>query len=347
MIRAFRFRIKNPNQILLRNMALSVNFVWNYCNDTSVQYLDKYNKWLSGFDLCYLTSGCSKDLQINAQTVQAIAQEFATRRGQFKKRKLSWRSKNRSLGWIPFNGQTIRVKNDTITYNQKSFRFWKSRQIEGKIKTGSFTQDAQGKWYVSFICDVEKVPTIKTGGVIGIDLGLKTIATLSDGTIIDRDNFTNKYAKKLATAQRARKKKRVTAIYAKIKNSRKDWNHKTTTKLVNNNDGIFVGNVNSGRLMKTKMAKSVSDAGWYAFKSMLAYKAIALGVEYKEVNESFSTVTCSTCFERSGPSGLSALGVREWTCKCGTAHNRDVNAAMNILRLGRQSLIKGSSLAFA
>ena len=93
MIRAFRFRIKNPNQILLRNMALSVNFVWNYCNDTSVQYLDKYNKWLSGFDLCYLTSGCSKDLQINAQTVQAIAQEFATRRGQFKKRKLSNKQK--------------------------------------------------------------------------------------------------------------------------------------------------------------------------------------------------------------------------------------------------------------
>lgn len=79
--------------------------------------------------------------------------------------------------------------------------------------------------------------------------------------------------------------------------------------------------------------------------SSVAYKAIALGVEYKEVNEMFSTVTCSTCFERTGPSGLSALGVREWICKCGAVHDRDVNAAKNILRFGRESLIKGNSQA--
>lgn len=94
---------------------------------------------------------------------------------------------------------------------------------------------------------------------------------------------------------------------------------------------------------RTQMAKSVSDASWSDFKSMLAYKAIALGVEYKEVKENFSTVTCSTCFERTGPSGLSALGVREWVCSCGAVHDRDVNAAKNILRFGHESL-KGTQI---
>lgn len=90
------------------------------------------------------------------------------------------------------------------------------------------------------------------------------------------------------------------------------------------------------------MAKSVSDASWADFKTMLAYKAIALGVDFKEVNESFSTVTCSSCLKRTGPSGLSGLGVREWACSaCGSIHERDVNAATNILRIGHDTLIKG------
>lgn len=346
-MKTFKFRIKNPNHAKLKNMSSIVNFVWNYCNDTAMQYLDKQEKWLSGFDLGYLTAGCSKDLSINAQTIQAIAHEFSTRRNQFKKRKLSWRSKKRSLGWIPFKGQTIKVKGDTIIYNKVKFRFWKSRDIEGKIKTGSFNQDSKGRWYVNFVCDVPKVEKIKDSRSVGIDLGLKTLATLSDGNKIDRENLTNKYAEKLATAQKARKKKQITAIHAKIKNIRKDFNHKQTTKLVNSYGTIFVGDVSPKKLIKTKMAKSVNDASWSDFKSMLAYKAIALGVEYSEVKENFSTVTCSNCFERSGPSGLSALGVREWTCKCGAIHDRDVNAAKNILRFGRESPIKGNPLALA
>lgn len=318
-----------------------MNFAWNYCNDTSMQYLDKQNKWLSGYDLGSLTTGCSKDLGINAQTVQAVCQVYAANRSRYKKRKLSWRSRKRSLGWVPFNGQTIKTSEDSVTYNRVTFRFWKSREIEGRIKSGSFNQDSQGKWYVCFICDVPKMPKINSGGTIGIDLGLKTIATTSNGEELNRESLTNKYSEQLTKAQRAHKNKRVTAIHAKIKNSRKDWNHKTTTKLVNNNDVIFIGNVSSGRLKKTKMAKSVSDAGWGEFKSMLAYKAISLGVDYREVNEMFSTVTCSACLERNGPSGLRALGVREWTCKCGAHHNRDVNAARNILRIGHDTPIKG------
>jgi putative transposase len=87
------------------------------------------------------------------------------------------------------------------------------------------------------------------------------------------------------------------------------------------------------------MAKSTLDAGWGQIRSMLAYKAIRLGVTYCEVNESRSSLTCSACLARSGPSGLSQLGVREWVCtRCGVVHNRDINAAHNILRLGRETL---------
>lgn len=325
-------------------MAGAVNFVWNYANETSFEYLIKKSKWLSGYDLQTLTKGCSKDLGLNGQTIQAVVQMFAAKRFHAKKRKLSWRSAKRSLGWVPFNGQAIRVYGNVIIHNGFKFSFWRSRDINGKIKIGSFSRDARGRWYVNFTCESHKLNPIKSGGEVGIDLGLKTFATLSNGAKLRRDSITAKYAYKLATAQRARKKNLVKTIQAKIKNTRKDWNHKETTKLINQYDRIIVGNVSPSKLKKTRFAKSVSDASWADFKTMLAYKAIALGVEYKEVKENFSTVTCSTCFERTGPSGLSALGVREWTCKCGATHDRDVNAAKNILRFGHETL-KGARLS--
>ncbi len=313
-------------------MAGVVNFVWNFVNETSIEYLDKKGKWLSGYDLQKITSGCSKELSIHSQTIQIVGHEYALKRSQSKKRKLSWRSKKRSLGWIPLNPQSFSIYDDSVIFMGFSFRFWKSRDIDGVIKTGSFSQDSKGNWYINLTCEVVNTPIIKSGGLVGIDLGLKTIATLSNGDRLSRENITKKYASSLAIAQRARKKKRVTAIHRKIKNIRKDWNHKQTTSLVNRFDKIVVGNVSPSKLKKTRMAKSVSDAGWAEFKSMLAYKAIALGVEYKEVKENYSTVTCSHCGSRSGPKGLAGLNVRDWICMtCGATHDRDVNAAINIL----------------
>lgn len=342
MIRTFKYRLKSKNLSFLKKASNDVNFVWNYCNDTSIQFIKKKDQWLTGYQLCSLTSGCSVDLAITAETIQTVCQEYAKRRYQYKKNRLSWRSKKRSLGWVPFKNGSIRVIGDLIIYKKVIFRFWQARPIDGVIKSGSFIQDSKGNWYICMACECATNQKVKSGGQVGIDLGLKSIATLSNGTILNRANITLKYAKRLAAAQRARKKKQVTKIHAKIKNARKDWNHKQTTKLINSFDRIIVGNVSSSKLKRTRFAKSVTDASWYQFKSMLAYKAIALGVEYKEINEKFSTVTCSNCFERTGPSGLSALGVREWTCRCGASHSRDVNAARNILRFGCEAPIKGS-----
>jgi putative transposase len=332
-LRTYRFRIKDSGaKKTLRALGFSVNEVWNYCNETHSYQWDLQRKLLSAFDLHKLTAGVSKDLKINAQTVQAVADEYCKCTKQTKRPKLSWRSRKRSLGWVPFKSAGVKVLGDNVTYCGNTFRFWNSRPLPGKVRFGSFCEDAHGKWYVNFVCEDTTPKRTPNGNAVGIDLGLKTIAALSNGVELSRENITRAFEVKLAVAQRARKKKQVTAIHAKIKNKRKDWNHKTTTMLTNEFDLLAVGNVSSSKLKKTRMAKSVNDAGWADFKTMLSFKAIRLGVEYKEVNESFSTVTCSTCKGRTGPKGQAGLRVREWICSdCGSAHKRDQNAALNIL----------------
>ena len=139
-------------------------------------------------------------------------------------------------------------------------------------------------------------------------------------------------------------KARVKAIHAKIKNRRKDALHQFSSALVNTNAAIFVGNVSSRKLAKTKMAKSVLDAGWAMLKTQLEYKAIARSVVFEVVDESYSTQTCSCCgvIPASSPKGRAGLGIREWTCtECGAVHDRDRNAAMNILAAGHRRLAVG------
>ena len=149
---------------------------------------------------------------------------------------------------------------------------------------------------------------------------------------------------KLGIAQRAGKKDRVRAIHIKIKNQRKDMLHKFSTALVQEYGGIFVGNVSSKKLVKTKMAKSTLDAGWSGLKTMLEYKCHQAGVVFAEVNEAYSTQTCSCCgvISDSSPKGRTGLGIREWTCvDCGSIHDRDQNAAKNILAVGLGRLAGG------
>ncbi len=330
----YRFRLKDSScRNRLRKLGYGVSDIWNYCNERNAYQWAFRRTLLSAFGLHKLTAGVGKELGLHSQTVQAVVDEYAKCGKQFKRPKLNWRSRKRSLGWIPFKAVGVKVGADSVAYGGHTYRFWNSRPLPGKVRFGSFCEDAQCRWYVNFVCEDLTPERAPTGKEAGVDLGLKTLATLSDGLELSRENLTRKFGVKLAVTQRARKKKQVPRIHAKIKNQRKDWNHKQTTLLTNEYDVLVVGNVSSSKLMKTKMAKSVSDAGWADFKTMLSYKAIRLGITYLEVNESFSTVTCSACFARTGPSGLRALGVRTWGCSaCGTAHHRDQNAAANILR---------------
>lgn len=345
MIITNKYRIKDSSlKDKLKQISYSVNFVWNYCNETSIDYLKKRETWLSSYDLQKLTSGCSKDLGLSSVTIQCVCDEYVTRRKQFKKAKLKWRSKKKSLGWIPFKKNSITYKgNGNIIYNGLELKFWESRFV-GEIKCGSFNEDSQGRWYVNLVTEVPDFHYKKTGKEVGVDLGLKTTASYSDGNSFAGAKSTKLYAKKLAMFQRAKKNKQVSKLQSKIANVRKDAIHKETIRLVKEYDLIVVGDVSSTKLVKTKMAKSVLDNSWGTYKSLLAYKTIRFGKEMKVVKENWTTVTCSVCLERNGPSGLSGLSVREWVCStCNTVHSRDTNAAKNILRLGHQTLIKGIS----
>ena len=160
------------------------------------------------------------------------------RRKQFKKSKLKWRVSNRksarrSRGCIPFKKVAIKHPDGYVQYGKHQFKLWDSYGLSKyKIKTGSFVEGARGRWYVCLVVDSPKLEKTKATKAIGIDLGLKDIATCSDGTVISNPKFYRQYEQKLGIAQRAKNKKRVRALHAKIANCRKDHLHKASTMLV-------------------------------------------------------------------------------------------------------------------
>jgi IS605 OrfB family transposase len=203
---------------------------------------------------------------------------------------------------------------------------------------------------VNIPVEVPKKEARKVVSAVGIDLGLKTLATLSNGEKIEPPKFFRKYEKRLSMAKRANKKRLARSIHAKIKNCRKDFTHKVSTNLVKRFDWIAVGDVSPSKLSKTSFSKSVHDAGWAILKNQLRYKAIAHGAVFKEVNESYSSQVCSSCgcLPHGRPEGIADLGIRQWTCgDCGASHDRDINSAINILvGSGRRTLAEGTLAAF-
>jgi putative transposase len=240
------------------------------------------------------------------------------------------------LGWIPFIPRATKLDGNAAIYLKRRFHFWKSREVEGEYRVGSFVEDSRGRWYVVFQCEV--ADDLRAGsGKVGIDLGLKELATLSDGDKVPALRHYRQYAAALATAQRAGNRKRVCAIHAKIANARRHHLHEQSTRIARENSLIVVGNVNASAIAKTRFAKSVLDAGWSSFRNMLRYKAARRQAVYIEANERWTSQTCSACgtIPASSPKGMGALGMRRWECSdCGAAHDRDVNAARNILRVG-------------
>jgi transposase len=339
----YRFRLKDRRLKELKRQAGAVNFVWNYCNEVMRRRWKESRKYTNESDLQKLTVGSSREMGLCAKSINMTYQTLCKKANQVKK-PLRWRSGKKNLGWIPLCNQAIKLDKDRIIFMKRTFQFWKSRDIPegGRVMSGSFSEDALGHWYVNLVV---KLPEEKfyqepaKTSEVGIDPGIKTVMTLSTGEKFERDNLTKEYAVKLAIAQRRGKKKQVKKIHAKIKNKRIDFSHKASTKLAKEHGVIFFGNVKSAKLAKTKMASGVYDAGWHQVKNLLAYKTIRRQGMLIVQNEQNSTVTCSVCLSKTGPSGLSGLRVREWHCSsCGSEHERDVNAAKNILRLGQETL---------
>lgn len=344
-ILTYKYRIKDSScKKKLQALSGSVNYVWNYINDLSYQNIKQRSRFLSYYDVCRYLNGAAAELNLHSFTLREVARTYTENRQTFKKNKLAWRSaKKKSLGWIPFQAKAIKlIGNDTVKYGVNIFRYYASRPLpEGAvIKTGSFVQDSRDRWYVNITFNIPKNeihPILNSS--IGIDLGVKTNIALSNGQVFQRENLTKKYEEKLAAAQRANKKKQVRNIHAKIANCRKDWAHKTTTIIAKQFANIYVGDLQTSKLISAdkpaNINKAVSDSGIYQIKTFLKYKAGRLGGTYNAVNEAYTTQQCNICKELTGPKGPEELCVREWKCvACNADHNRDVNSAINILRIG-------------
>lgn len=311
--KTLKVRIRDKHIKTLNAWACSVNQVWNHCNELGYRSIREKQKWLSGYDFQNYTKGANRELGLNSATVQMIGHEYVTRRKQFKKARLNWRKSGgvkRSLGWIPVRKDCISFKNGCVYHNKHYFRVWDSYGLsQYTFKSGSFNEDSRGRWYFNVVVEIEAEQSNGTESV-GIDLGCKETATDSTGYKIKGCEY-RKLEAQLGLAQRAKNKGRVKSIHAKIKNRRADTLHKYSRKLVNENAAIFVCNVSSQKLVKTKMAKSVLDAGWSTLKTLLEYKSAHAGIVFEEVNESYTTQTCSCCGSRqNSPKGRTGLGIR-------------------------------------
>ena len=340
----FKLKCSKSTRNILKQLKYNSNCVWNYINQIHRLNYQNYKrgsnpKFLSAFDINNLLSGTSKELNLHSQTIQAISELYVSNKKTSKKSYLRFRSTKRQLGWIPLKTSGFKIIEDKVIYQKKTFKFWKSRELpsDAVIKTGSFVENSKGDWYfnVTFSTNIKQQHVFQKAEV-GIDLGIKEALTLSDSQIISRPDLTKKYEKKLAVAQRAGKKKRVTAIHHKIKNSRKDYYHKITSLLTRTYLHIIIGNVKSQDIIDNNIkniTKGVYDASWAFIKDLLEYKAIKLGGSYTEVSEEYTTQDCSSCGARCGPKGKEGLSVRFWECElCHAKHDRDINSAKNILQ---------------
>ncbi|MEU7468109.1 RNA-guided endonuclease TnpB family protein [Streptomyces sp. NPDC044984] len=220
-----------------------------------------------------------------------------------------------------------------------------SRVLPATPSSVTVLRDAAGRFFASFVVDTDPVTDRarmpETDRTVGIDLGLTHFAVLSDGTKIDSPRFLRRAEKKLKKAQRelSRKQKgsnnrdkarlKVARAHAKVTDARREFHHKLSTRLISENQGIAVEDLSVKGLARTRLAKSVHDAGWAQFTGMLGYKAKRYGRTLVEVGRFEPTSqTCHVCGTVDGPK---PLNIREWTCTaCGTVHDRDHNAAINI-----------------
>lgn len=332
MIKSFKYRIKDKNKIkILDQMNRDVKFAWNVLNSASRKKWKESRKFFHKYDPFFtnIFKGASIELSIHSQTLQAIIEQFHK---DIKQQKKQLRFKGRrTLGWVPFKSSAIKINDDRFIYCKKHFKIWKSRPFpnDAKLKTGSFSQDTLGRWYVNF--NIEYFEQLSCGkNSVGIDLGLKTTATCSNGKELKLKEI-EQIDLKIAKQQRAKNFNRVKRLHFYKVNKRKDMICKFAKDLVRTNSLIAVGNISGFTI--GKMAKSRHNNSWSILKKWIELKCIEHGAIYREVSEYLTTQTCNVCGSIEGPKGIKELSVRHWKCSCGAELNRDINAAINILNV--------------
>jgi putative transposase len=208
------------------------------------------------------------------------------------------------------------------------------------------SRDAAGRWFVSLLCEETVAPLLPVERSVGVDAGLTVLVTLSTGEKITNPKHERRARRRLAKAQRALSRKakgsknrqkarlRVARVHARIADRRRDFLHQLSTRLVRENQTVVIEDLTVRTMVKNRsLARAISDASWRQLRSMLEYKADWYGRTLVVVDRWFpSTKLCSACGHRAA---AMPLGVRAWTCGgCGAVHDRDVNAAKNLLAAG-------------
>ncbi len=272
------------------------------------------------------------------------------------------KSGEKEVGYPRFKGYG---RYDSLTYNQSGFKLGDNilevskignlklvlhRPIEGQIKTLILKRSATNKWYASFSVEVEPKRRPKLDNSVGIDVGLKTFATLSDGVEIDNPRFFRQEEKALAkvqrkfskevkgTPERRFRRKAVARVHERIGWKRQNFAHQHSRKIVNSYGKIFVEDLRVNRMVKSRhLSKSISDAAWSGFFDMLSCKAEEADSTFIAVNPAYTSQTCNNCgYRRAGEEKL-LLQDRIFDCpSCGLHSDRDLNASLNILALGLQ-----------
>jgi len=354
--RTLRLKVCPESYPWLNAAAVEVNAVFNYANEMSyntARRTDRKRKWLSGYDLCNLTAGATEYFErIGADTIQRVCVEYAQKRSAARRLKLRWRvsrGPRRSLGWVPMKAASLKRKGNALRFCGKTFRVFERERLEGvKWQQGCFAQDAVGDWWLCLPVKVEQALAVAPREAVGIDLGLKDVATTSEGERLEAIRFYRDARCKLGMLQRRGQLRQAKRLHRRIRRRRQDACHKFSRKIIDTYQNIVVGDVSSLKLVKTKMATAVLDSGWGLLKQMLLYKSEHAGRSVKIVDERNTTRDCSSCGARTGPSGLRQLVVRHWVCvNCGESHDRDVNSARNILIAGSRcgTSVSGNELS--
>ena len=360
MKKGFEYRIyPSQEQVLLLARTFGCSrWTYNHFLEEKIRVFKE-----TGKSLTY--SKCSKMLtELKTQEDTAWLAEVEAAALQQSLRNLDWAFKNffdrmhKGVGFPGFkkkkSRKTYRTTNAKIVDDSHVWipkmglvKARISRQIEGRIISATIKQVPSGKYFIVFTCvDTPEPPQVKTGKAIGIDLGIKNLVTTSDGEKIEGVADTHKLDKKLAREQRklSRKKKgsnnrkkqkiRVAKVYEKTANKRKDHLHKVTAKLISENQVVCAETLNVEGMMKNHhLAKSIAAQSFATLLGFLEYKARGKGKIFVQVDRWFaSSKTCHACGVKAD---AMPLNTRSWECQsCGTVHDRDINAAKNILAEG-------------